>query len=177
MQGVHPKPNANPIIYGNKMLLDFLASNLLSKFNKGILINPISCNEKIIIMAPAIILKISEFFKNNCPKNDADAPNKINTVEKPKQNKIKGNSLIFFFSKISSRVCPEINDKYPGINGNTHGDKKLINPAPKAISNSNIYPVFFIAADMPAIDVNKASFKNFLSKLFFLDFIFFITMG
>ena len=27
---------------------------------------------------------------------------------------------------------------YPGIKGNTHGDKKLINPAPKAINNSII---------------------------------------
>ena len=27
---------------------------------------------------------------------------------------------------------------YPGIKGNTHGDKKLIKPAPKAISNSII---------------------------------------
>ena len=79
--------------------------------------------------------------------------------------------------KISSSDCPEINDRYPGINGNTQGDKKLTNPAPKAINNSNIYPVFFIAADIPAIDVNRASFKNLLSKVFFFVFIFFITIG
>ena len=128
-------------------------------------------------MAPAIILNTSEFFNNICPKNEADAPNKMNTVEKPKQNNTKGKSLIFFFSKISSSDCPEINDRYPGINGNTQGDKKLTNPAPKAINNSNIYPVFFIAADIPAIDVNRASFKNLLSKVFFFVFIFFITIG
>ena len=29
---------------------------------------------------------------------------------------------------------------------------------------SNIYPVFFIAAEIPAIDVIKESSKNFLSK-------------
>ena len=31
---------------------------------------------------------------------------------------------------------------YPGIKGNTHGDKKLIKPAPNAITSSIIY--FFI---------------------------------
>ena len=50
---------------------------------------------------------------------------------------------------------------YPGIKGKTQGDKKLINPAPKAIKYSIIYPVFFIAAEIPAIEVNKASFKIF----------------
>ena len=32
-----------------------------------------------------------------------------------------------------SRDVPEIYDIYPGIKGSTHGDKKLINPAKKAI--------------------------------------------
>ena len=36
------------------------------------------------------------------------------------------------------RADPIMNDIYPGIRGKTHGDKKLINPAPKAIINSNI---------------------------------------
>ena len=31
---------------------------------------------------------------------------------------------------------------YPGINGNTHGDKKLINPAPIAIKYSVIINYF-----------------------------------
>ena len=52
-------------------------------------------------------------------------------------------------------------ETYPGIKGKTHGDKKLINPAPKAISSSVIYPVFFIAAEIPAIEVIKASSRNF----------------
>ena len=47
------------------------------------------------------------------------------------------------------------------MSGKTHGDKKLIRPAPKAIKYSNIYPVFFMAADIPAIDVKRASFKYF----------------
>ncbi len=32
IHGVHPNPNANPIIYGNKIFLDFYASILFSKF-------------------------------------------------------------------------------------------------------------------------------------------------
>ena len=50
IQGVHPNPKANPIVYGNKMFCDFLASNLFSKFKYPIFINPINCNEIIIII-------------------------------------------------------------------------------------------------------------------------------
>ena len=32
MHGVQPKPNANPITYGNRIFLDSFASNLFSKF-------------------------------------------------------------------------------------------------------------------------------------------------
>ena len=58
-------------------------------------------------------------------------------------------------------------ETYPGIKGKTHGDKKLISPAPKAIKYSNIYPVFFIAAEIPAIDVIKASSRNFYLNFYF----------
>ena len=66
---------------------------------------------------------------------------------------------------------------YPGISGNTQGDKKLTIPAPKAKKISNIYPVFLIAADIPAILVINASlsfiFAFFLS--FFFDNLFITT--
>ena len=45
---------------------------------------------------PAEILNTSEFCSNACPKKDADAPKRTNTVENPKQNKINGKKLIFF---------------------------------------------------------------------------------
>ena len=79
--------------------------------------------------------------------------------------------------KIFCKDCPDMKETYPGISGKTHGDKKLISPAPNAINNSVIYPVFFIAAEIPAIDVSKASFKYFLSSLFLLVLIFLITIG
>ena len=68
MHGVHPKPKAKPIVYGNKIFFDFFASNLFSKFKKLMLINPINCSEKTIIITPAIILKVSEFCNNVWPK-------------------------------------------------------------------------------------------------------------
>ena len=58
IQGVQPNPNANPIVYGNKMFCDFLASNLFSKFKYPIFINPINCNEKIIIIFSLQLLEI-----------------------------------------------------------------------------------------------------------------------
>ena len=95
IQGVHPKPKARPIIYGKKTFLDSFASNLFSKFKYGIFIIPINWSEKITIMIPANILSISEFCRNNWPNKEADAPKIIKTVEKPKQNKIKGKGFIF----------------------------------------------------------------------------------
>ena len=65
---------------------------------------------KTIITIPATILNISEFCKSVCPKKDAEAPKIINTVEKPKQNKIKGKKFIFLETKISFNDWPEIND-------------------------------------------------------------------
>ena len=92
----------------------------------------------MIIKIPAKILNISEFCNNVCPKYDAEAPKIINTVEKPKQNKTNGKKLICLDFNISCNDCPEIKETYPGIKGNTHGDKKLISPAPKAINISII---------------------------------------
>ena len=102
------------------------------------LINPTNWSENIIIIIPAITLKVSEFCKSFCPRNDAEAPKITNTVEKPKQNSINENKFIFLESKIFCKDWPEIYEMYPGIKGKTHGDKKLINPAPNATENSNI---------------------------------------
>ena len=49
-----------------------------------------------MITIPAEILNTSEFCNRACPKNDAEAPKRTNTVENPKQNKINGKKLIFF---------------------------------------------------------------------------------
>ena len=85
---------------------------------------------------PAIILNMFEFIKKNCPKNDADKPKDIKTKEKPKVKKIVLTTIkFFFFSASLSKDVPEIYEIYPGIKGRTHGDKKLINPAKKAIDN------------------------------------------
>ena len=66
--------------------------------------------EKIMIINPAIILKGKELLNKNFPKNVADAPNAINTIEKPIVNKIIGNKFIFFFSISSLKLLPVIKD-------------------------------------------------------------------
>ena len=74
--------------------------------------------------------------------NVAAAPKSINTIEKPSVKRIKGDSLIFV-SNSSLYVVPEMYEIQPGINGNTHGERKLINPAEKAINNSVILTSIF----------------------------------
>ena len=99
---------------------------------------PINCREKIIIIKPATILNWLKFCNKIFPRADALAPNTINTNENPKENNNNGIKLTFLLEVNSFNDCPEIYEIYPGIKGKTHGDKKLINPAPKAINNSNI---------------------------------------
>ena len=81
-----------------------------------------------------MILKILELFKKNFPISEAVEPSAIKTKEKPKVKKIVLTIIKFLFlSVILSKDVPEIYEMYPGINGRTHGDKKLTNPAKKAI--------------------------------------------
>ena len=80
-----------------------------------------------------MILKILELVKKKFPINEAVEPSAIKTKEKPKVKKIVlANIKLLFFPLILSKDVPEIYEMYPGINGRTHGDKKLINPAKKA---------------------------------------------
>ena len=69
---------------------------------------PRICSEKIIIITPATILKGKELVKRNLPKKVADAPNVINTIEKPTVNRTIGNKFTFFFSISSFKELPEI---------------------------------------------------------------------
>ena len=66
------------------------------------------CREKNTIIIPATILKGKELLKRNLPKKVAEAPNIINTIEKPTVNKIIGNKFTFFFFKSSFKELPEI---------------------------------------------------------------------
>ena len=72
--------------------------------------------------------------KKNFPINEAAEPKAIKTREKPNvKNTVLRTIKFFLLLSILSRDVPEIYDIYPGIKGSTHGDKKLINPAKKAI--------------------------------------------
>ena len=137
IQGVQPNPKAAPTINGKvKLWLYWSVKILMSLFIKLKLIIPISWSEKNIIITPAIILKILELVKKKFPINEAVEPNAIKTKEKPKVKKIVLITIRFLFlSVILSNDVPEIYEMYPGIKGRTQGDKKLINPAKKAIDN------------------------------------------
>ena len=81
------------------------------------------------MIVPATILRVFELSKTNDPKNVAVAPKLIKTIENPTVKRTIGNKFILFFSSSSLRVEPDIYEMYPGISGNTQGDKKLIKPA------------------------------------------------
>ena len=137
MHGVQPKAKAAPTRKGKvKLLLYLSVKNLVSLFMNFKLIIPISCNEKNIIIIPEIIRKILELLKKNFPRKETVEPKAINTKEKPSVKKTVLMIIkLFFFSSSFSKVVPEIYEMYPGINGSTHGDKKLIRPAKKATDN------------------------------------------
>jgi len=101
------------------------------------LIIPTRCNEKNIIIIPEIILKMLELFKKNFPRKETVDPKAINTKENPSVKKIVLiNIKLFLFSTSFFKDVPEMYEMYPGINGSTHGDKKLIRPAKKATDNA-----------------------------------------
>ena len=87
---------------------------------------------------PAPILNSYEFCNKTCPKKVEAAPKIIKTIEKPTVKKIIGKRFTLLFSRNSFNELPDIYEMYPGIKGNTHGDKKLIRPAPNATVNSII---------------------------------------
>ena len=102
IQGVQPKPKAAPTIKGKvKLSLYWLVKILSSLFRNFKLMIPINCNEKKIIIIPAITLKVLEFFKKNCPRRETVNPKAINTIEKPneKKNSFDNYWIIFFFDE------------------------------------------------------------------------------
>ena len=102
MQGVQPNPKAAPTKNGKaKLWLYLFVKILISLFINLKLITPNNFSEKNIIIAPAIILKISELAKKNIPINDAVEPKDIKTKEKPKVKKIVLITIKFFFFSIS----------------------------------------------------------------------------
>src|SRR4051812_24590452 len=71
----------------------------------------------------------------------ADAPNEMNTSEKPRMKaseemitrlRTGAASATVPVPRISSSESPEIYERYPGINGSTHGEMNDRSPAPNA---------------------------------------------
>ena len=92
-----------------------------------------------MITTPAILLIIVRYRESHCPAKLADAPKRVKTKENP-ATKAKVPKPTFLTRKdcsapleISSKDKPETKEIYPGIRGNTQGDKKETIPAIKAV--------------------------------------------
>jgi len=77
------------------------------------------------------------YSKTNPPIYEADAPIIIKTTEKPETKEIAEKRTFFLifasYSEVSlSSDKPVMKEKYPGIKGNIHGEKKDINPEANA---------------------------------------------
>lgn len=110
----------------------FFSSNPFSPYKNLILMIPLRCAPRITISRPPILFSIFIFFNNNCPINEAERPRMIKTREKP-ATKISEEKSSFFFPPVSA-YSPSRRDIYDGTRGKTHGEKKEIKPAPKAIN-------------------------------------------
>ena len=91
--------------------------------------------EKRIIINPAAILSSLPKKINMLPRKDAAIPKDIKTAEKPREKTIVLSKTTLLFFWISSNFFPVMYEIYPGIIGKTHGDKKLIKPAPIAMND------------------------------------------
>ena len=86
------------------------------------------------------------------PSQVADAPSKTKTTEKPSTNRLELIMavavclLVQLFPVVPSRGNPATNAMYPGISGNTQGERNDNKPATKTIINDksvcmlNTYP-------------------------------------
>jgi hypothetical protein len=86
---------------------------------------------------PKIFPNISLYSTSQLLTPQAETKINVNTIEKPNiKNKILINTRKRKSYRLplfnSSMETPEINDKYPGTNGNTQGEKNDNNPAMNA---------------------------------------------
>ena len=84
---------------------------------------------------PAAILNSLPKKINTLPIKDAAIPRDIKTTENPREKTIVLSKTTLLLFWISSNFFPVIYEIYPGIIGKTHGDKKLMRPAPIAMND------------------------------------------
>ena len=87
------------------------------------------------MIRPAAILNSSPKKINTLPIKEAAIPKDIKTAENPREKTIVLSKTTLLFFWISSNFFPVMYEIYPGIIGKTHGDKKLIKPAPIAMND------------------------------------------
>ena len=91
--------------------------------------------EKRIIIKPATILNSFPKKISTLPIKEAAIPKDIKTTENPREKIIVLSKTTLLFFLISPNFFPVMYEIYPGIIGKTHGDKKLIKPAPIAMND------------------------------------------
>src|SRR5574341_2253413 len=97
-----------------------------------------------MMRAPPTQRKSCWWVSNTWPINEADAPNRINTVENPATNSSDIVSVVHFTRYRStprvnsSKDSPVTNDTYAGTNGSTQGETNERNPAENAIASDGV---------------------------------------
>ena len=118
--------------------------NFFSLFNELIFTDKIKNIPNVTIIIPANRFKLlANWLRFSVNILLIRTPRVENTIENPRtKNIVLTIIFILFIWKldfcsflISVKVVPEIYEMYPGISGNTHGDKKLIRPAKNATDN------------------------------------------
>ena len=87
------------------------------------------------------------------PIADAAAPRIIKTNEKPNEKRTVFFKTTDLSLSISPKSLPVIYEMYPGIIGNTHGVRKLINPAPNAKTSFKIILTLYLPLNFTAITI------------------------
>ncbi len=100
-------------------------------------INPVKCIPNMIIKIPPVILIKLLYLYMIFPSNDAEAPIRTKTKEKPKTYDTVDRNTFLLISVLQSVVNssmekPVIKVKYDGIIGSIQGEKKERSPAKKA---------------------------------------------
>src|SRR5574341_502261 len=117
-----------------------------------------------MMRAPPTQRRSCWWVSNTWPINEADAPNKIKTVENPATNRSDMVNVVHFTRYRStprvnsSNDSPVTNDTYAGTNGSTQGETNERNPAENAMASEGV------DASTPIL-VDPGSRKNRLRPL------------
>jgi hypothetical protein len=111
---------------------------------------------------PAILVNTIFFEANRAPTHVADAPRRTKIMENPKMKKMELIMTVFCSLElpISSADTPDTKEMYPGTRGRTHGDKKEMIPATKAMDRET----FCMSSNLCARVFQKGEGRSYENK-------------